>query len=85
LALTDEEYVDWDKAMVMMGSNCVKTAKERVRVAKKKEAGVPIPSGQPTTAPAGGIDKKAVGKVNNAPKKATKSKAKSKEMIKEED
>lgn len=50
--------------------------KERLRLCKKKEVQLEGSIKVQLSSPAGGIDKKAAGKVNNSPRKATKPRIK---------
>jgi hypothetical protein len=72
---------------VHVSSKSVSSVRERLRLCKKKELqieGLP----EAIVAPAGGIDKKAAGKVNSSPRKASasprKAASKSKAKVKKE-
>jgi hypothetical protein len=77
--------------MVHVGSKSVTSVRERLRLCKKKNIEIEGLSAS-TDAPPGGVDKKAVGKVNNSSRKvpstpsknAAKSNTKSKVAVKKE-
>jgi hypothetical protein len=69
-----------------VSSKSVQSVRERLRLCKKKKIQIEeLPAD--TSAPAGGIDKKAIGGVSSSPRKAggTPHKAKSKSKVKMEE
>ncbi|KAF2430428.1 hypothetical protein EJ08DRAFT_734202 [Tothia fuscella] len=68
--------IDFEKVVAHVGSKSVASVKERLRLAKKKDIQIEGVLAS-TSSPAGGIDKKAAGKINASPRKAA-SKAKGK-------
>jgi hypothetical protein len=78
--------VDFDKVVMHIGSKSVASVRERLRLCRKKVIHI---EGEAisTSSPAGGVDKKSVGKVNGSPRKAgakSKGKASKKGAVKEE-
>lgn len=74
--------VNFDNVAAHIGSKSAASIRERLRLCRKKEIQIEGVTNNPTTAPAGGIDKKAAGKVNASPRKAAGPKTPKKEKSK---